>query len=116
MALEMLEKAFAVMPKDSEAGADNVCLDRLDAMIKHMKQWLVRTNQRKAPIHKRLEIDTYIARVQQACVNTARADHDEAAAIDGSWPFEQVADACGYAYGATILQMSADTVQRALDD
>ncbi len=33
---------------------------------------------------------------------------DEAAAIDGSRPLEQVADACGYAWGSTCLQMTAD--------
>lgn len=33
---------------------------------------------------------------------------DEAAAIDGSRPLEQVADACGYAWGSTNLQMSED--------
>ena len=33
---------------------------------------------------------------------------DEAAAIEGSRPLEQIADACGYAWGSTCLQMSAD--------
>ena len=33
---------------------------------------------------------------------------DEAAAIDGSRPLEQVADACGIAWGGTALQMTAD--------
>ena len=33
---------------------------------------------------------------------------DEAAAIDKSRPLEQVADACGYAWGSTCLQMSSD--------
>ena len=33
---------------------------------------------------------------------------DEAAAIDGSRPLEQIADACGYAWGSTNLQMSSD--------
>ena len=33
---------------------------------------------------------------------------DEAAAIDGSRPLEQVADACGYAWGSTNVQMTAD--------
>ena len=32
---------------------------------------------------------------------------DEAAAIDGSRPLDQVADACGIAWGATCLQMIA---------
>ena len=33
---------------------------------------------------------------------------DEASAIDGSRPLEQVADACGYAWGSTNVQMTAD--------
>lgn len=33
---------------------------------------------------------------------------DEASAIDGTRPLEQVADACGYAWGATCLQMTED--------
>jgi hypothetical protein len=33
---------------------------------------------------------------------------DEAGAIDGSRPLEQVADACGYAWGSTNVQMTAD--------
>ena len=33
---------------------------------------------------------------------------DEAAAIDGSRPLEQVADASGYAWGGSVFQMSAD--------
>ena len=33
---------------------------------------------------------------------------DEAAAIDGTRPLEQVADACSIAWGATCLQMTAD--------
>ena len=33
---------------------------------------------------------------------------DEASAIDGSRPLEQVADACGIAWGSTNLQMTAD--------
>ena len=33
---------------------------------------------------------------------------DEAAALDGSRPLEQVADACGIAWGGTLLQMSPD--------
>ena len=33
---------------------------------------------------------------------------DEAAAIDGSRPLEQVADACGFAWGSTNVQMNSD--------
>ena len=33
---------------------------------------------------------------------------DEASAIDGSRPLEQIADACGIAWGATHVQMTAD--------
>ena len=33
---------------------------------------------------------------------------DEASAIDGSRPLEQVADACGIAWGSTNVQMTAD--------
>ena len=33
---------------------------------------------------------------------------DEASAIDGSRPLEQVADACGIAWGSTCLQMTPD--------
>ena len=33
---------------------------------------------------------------------------DEAAAIDGTRPLEQVADACGYAWGSTNVQMTSD--------
>ena len=33
---------------------------------------------------------------------------DEAGAIDGSRPLEQVADACGYAWGSTNVQMTED--------
>ena len=33
---------------------------------------------------------------------------DEAAAIDGSRPLEQIADACGIAWGSTNVQMTAD--------
>ena len=33
---------------------------------------------------------------------------DEAAAIDGSRPLEQVADSCGFAWGGSVLQMRAD--------
>ena len=33
---------------------------------------------------------------------------DEAAAIDGSRPLEQVADACGIAWGSTNVQMVSD--------
>ena len=33
---------------------------------------------------------------------------DEASAIDGSRPLEQVADACGIAWGLTNVQMTAD--------
>ena len=33
---------------------------------------------------------------------------DEASAIDGSRPLEQVADACGIAWGSTNIQMTAD--------
>ena len=33
---------------------------------------------------------------------------DEAGAIDGSRPLEQIADACGIAWGSTNLQMTAD--------
>ena len=33
---------------------------------------------------------------------------DEAGAIDGSRPLEQIADACGYAWGSTNVQMTAD--------
>ena len=40
------------------------------------------------------------------CILTAVMD--EAAAIDGSRPLEQVADACGYAWGSTNLQMTTD--------
>ena len=32
---------------------------------------------------------------------------DESSAIDGSRPLEQVADACGFAWGSTCLQMTA---------
>ena len=32
---------------------------------------------------------------------------DEASAIDGSRPLEQVADACGYAWGSTNVQVTA---------
>ena len=37
-----------------------------------------------------------------------RAVFDEAGAIDGTRPLEQVADACGYAWGSTNLQMTED--------
>ena len=33
---------------------------------------------------------------------------DEAGAIDGSRPLEQIADACGYAWGSTNVQMVED--------
>ena len=33
---------------------------------------------------------------------------DEAGAIDGSRPLEQIADACGYAWGSTNVQMPED--------
>ena len=33
---------------------------------------------------------------------------DEASAIDGSRPLEQIADACGIAWGSTNVQMTAD--------
>ena len=33
---------------------------------------------------------------------------DESAAIDGSRPLEQIADACGYAWGSTNVQMVED--------
>jgi hypothetical protein len=33
---------------------------------------------------------------------------DEASAIDGSRPLEQVADACGIAWGSTNVQMTPD--------
>ena len=35
---------------------------------------------------------------------------DEASAIDWSRPLEQVADACGYAWGSTNVQMTADLI------
>ena len=41
---------------------------------------------------------------------------DEAAAIDGSRPMEQVADACGYAWGATLLQMDETLTGFRLDE
>ena len=37
-----------------------------------------------------------------------RAVFDEAGTIDGTRPLEQVADACGYAWGSTNLQMTED--------
>ena len=40
------------------------------------------------------------------CIETAVMD--EAAAIDGSRPLEQIADACGYAWGSTDVQMTHD--------
>ena len=40
----------------------------------------------------------------QNCIE--RAVMDEAGAIDGSRPLEQIADACGYAWGGTIVQMT----------
>ena len=42
----------------------------------------------------------------QNCIE--RAVMDEAGAIDGSRPLEQIADACGYAWGGTIVQMTED--------
>ena len=39
---------------------------------------------------------------------TTKAVFDEEAAIYGSRPLEQVADACGFAWGSTNLQMTAD--------
>ena len=36
---------------------------------------------------------------------------DEAGAIDGSRPLEQMADACGYAWGSTNVQMTEDLSQ-----
>ena len=42
----------------------------------------------------------------QNCIE--RAVMDEAGAIDGSRPLVQIADACGYAWGGTIVQMTAD--------
>ena len=40
------------------------------------------------------------------CIETAVMD--EAAAIDGSRPLEQIADARGYAWGSTDVQMTHD--------
>ena len=40
--------------------------------------------------------------------NIETAVLDEAGAIDGGRPLEQIADACGYAWGSTNVQMTAD--------
>ena len=40
--------------------------------------------------------------------NITLAVMDEAAAIDGTRPLEQIADACGFEWGSTCVQMSED--------
>ena len=47
-----------------------------------------------------------IKAMAQHCIETAVMD--EAAALDGSRPLEIIADACGYAWGATAVQMTED--------
>ena len=56
-----------------------------------------------------LEGDKAVQAIKVMAVNCIeRAVLDEAGAIDGSRPLEQIADACGYAWGSTNLQMTPD--------
>ena len=55
------------------------------------------------------EGDKAVKAIKAMAVNCIdRATLDEAGAIDGSRLLEQVADACGYAWGSTNLQMTED--------
>ena len=58
---------------------------------------------------QRSEGDKAVLAVKAMCKHAIEtAVFDEAAALDGSRPLEQVADACGIAWGGTLLQMSPD--------
>ena len=55
------------------------------------------------------EGDKAVKAIRAMAVNCIeRAVLDEAGAIDGSRPLEQIADACGHAWGSTNLQMTED--------